>query len=53
MPRTYMFDIESPMRSLSTIAKTNKLLLLFLIAVILFMTIYIPTRVFPQKNNDE
>jgi len=53
MPRTDIFDIESPLRSLSTVAKSNKGLLLFLIVLILFMVIYIPSRVFPEKNNDE
>ena len=48
-----MFDIESPIKSLSTVAKTNKGLLLFLIILIFLMVIYVPTRVFPEKNNDE
>ena len=53
MPRTFMYDIESPLRSISTMSKTNTGLLIFLIAMGLFMAIYIPLRVIPQNKNDE
>ena len=53
MPKTSMYDIDSPLRSFSSITKHNRYLLFFLIIMGLFMAIYIPLRVFPQKNNDE
>ena len=58
MPRTSDFnisdfDIESPIRSISTMSKTNRYLLFFLIAMVLFIAIYIPLRVIPQNKNDE
>ena len=53
MPRTSMYDIDSPIRSISTISKSNTGLLIFLIAMGLFMAIYIPLRVISQNNNDE
>ena len=57
MPRTSYFDasafdIESPIRSISKMS-TTKGLLLFFIAMGLFMAIYFPLRVFPQNNNNE
>ena len=53
MPRTSDFDIETPLRSISSITKHNRYLLLFLIVMGLFMAIYIPLRVIPQNKNDE
>ena len=53
MPRTSMYDIESPLRSMSTMSKSNTGLLIFLITMGLFMAIYIPLRVIPQYNNDD
>ena len=53
MPITSDFDIESPLRSFSSITKTNRYLLIFLIAMGLFIAIYIPLRVIPQNKNDE
>ena len=53
MPITSDFDIESLIRSISTMLKTNRYLLIFLIAMGLFIAIYIPLRVIPQNNNDE
>ena len=54
MPRTDVFDIESPIRSISSsITKHNRYLLLFLIVMVLFMAVYIPLRVIPQNKNDD
>ena len=53
MPRTSDFDIETPLRSISSITKHNRYLLLFLIVMGLLMAIYIPLRVIPQNKNDE
>ena len=53
MPRTSMYDIESPIRSFTSNTKYNRYLLIFLIAMVLFIAIYIPLRVIPQNKNDE
>ena len=53
MPRTTMYDIESPIRSFTSNTKYNRYLLLFLIIMGLFMAIYIPLRVIPQNKNDD
>ena len=53
MPITNSYDIESPLRSFSSITKHNRYLLLFLIIMGLFMAIYIPLRLIPQNKNDD
>ena len=47
MPITNSYDIESPLRSFSSITKHNRYLF-FLIVMGLFMAIYIPLRVIHQ-----
>jgi hypothetical protein len=52
MPRSILYDIESPMKSLSSMTKNRNGLLIFLIILVLFMAIYIPTRVLGKNNDD-
>ena len=52
MPRTDVFDIESPLRTLSTLSKHNNKLFMFLVALGLFMIIYFIIEITRTKESD-